>query len=95
MKPAPAAEPAASAQNPVTANTSAPTACAHTPGTKVRELANAYIDFILRPDIQKPLSEAVWYSPSNKKVKLPKRSSKGAYNDDATIAPRRFVRERY
>ena len=41
-----------------------------TPGTKVSELANAYIDFILRPDIQKPLSEAVWYSPSNKKVKL-------------------------
>jgi polyphosphate kinase 2 len=32
---------------------------------------------------------------SNKKVKLPKRSSKGAYNDDASIARRRFVRERY
>jgi len=30
-----------------------------------------------------------------KKVKLPKRSSKGAYNDDASIAHRRFVRERY
>jgi polyphosphate kinase 2 len=30
-----------------------------------------------------------------KKVKLPKRSSKGAYNDDASIARRRFVRERY
>jgi len=29
------------------------------------------------------------------KVKLPDRSSKGAYNDDATIARRRFVRERY
>ena len=30
-----------------------------------------------------------------KKVKLPKRSSKGAYNDDASIARRRFVPERY
>ena len=29
------------------------------------------------------------------KVKLPKRSSKGAYNDDASIARRRFVPERY
>ncbi len=32
---------------------------------------------------------------THKKVKLPKRSSKGAYNDDASIARRRFVRERY
>ena len=30
-----------------------------------------------------------------KKVKLPKRSSKGAYDDEASIARRRFVRERY
>jgi polyphosphate kinase len=29
------------------------------------------------------------------KVKLPERSSKGAYNDDKSIARRRFVRERY
>ena len=29
------------------------------------------------------------------KVKLPNRSSKGAYDDDASIAKRRFVRERY
>jgi polyphosphate kinase 2 len=29
------------------------------------------------------------------KVKLPNRSSKGAYNDDKSIARRRFVRERY
>src|SRR5207253_8079456 len=41
-----------------------------TPGSKVKELGHAYIDFILRPDIQKQLAEAVWYSPSNKKVKL-------------------------
>ena len=30
-----------------------------------------------------------------KKVKLPKRSHKGAYNDDKAIARRRFVKERY
>jgi polyphosphate kinase len=30
-----------------------------------------------------------------KKVKLPKRSRKGAYDDTASIARRRFVRERY
>ena len=30
-----------------------------------------------------------------KKVKLPKRSSKGAYDDAKSIARRRFVRERY
>ena len=30
-----------------------------------------------------------------KKVKLPKRSSKGAYDDNASIARRRFIRERY
>ncbi len=29
------------------------------------------------------------------KVKLPNRSSKGAYDDDASIARRRFVRQRY
>jgi polyphosphate kinase 2 len=29
------------------------------------------------------------------KVKLPKRSTKGAYDDDASIKGRRFVRERY
>jgi polyphosphate kinase 2 (PPK2 family) len=32
---------------------------------------------------------------TEKKVKLPKRSSKGSYNDDKAIERRRFVRERY
>ena len=40
------------------------------PGSKVKELAFAYIDYMLRPDVQKLLAEAVWYSPANKKVKL-------------------------
>src|SRR3979409_1527919 len=54
-----------------------------TPGTKMRELANAYVNFILRPDIQKPLSEAVWYSPSNKKVKLDAKYDEKLYNTEA------------
>jgi hypothetical protein len=29
------------------------------------------------------------------KVKLPKRSNKGAYDDDASLAGRRFIRELY
>jgi putative spermidine/putrescine transport system substrate-binding protein len=41
-----------------------------TTGSKVKPLAHAYIDFMLRPDVQKKLAEAVWYSPSNTKVKL-------------------------
>lgn len=48
-----------------------------TPGSKVKELAFAYIDFLLRPDMQKMLAEGVWYSPANKKVKLgPKYDAK-------------------
>src|SRR5882762_3944719 len=57
-----------------------------TPGTKVRELANAYIDFILRPDIQKTLAEAVWYSPSNKKVKLDAKYVEKPSNTEAKVA---------
>ncbi len=41
-----------------------------TPGSPRKELAYAYIDYMLRPDVQKKLAEAVWYSPANKKVVL-------------------------
>jgi len=41
-----------------------------TPGSKVKELANAYVNYMLRPDVQKKLAETVWYSPANKTVKL-------------------------
>ena len=42
------------------------------------------------------LLSAIPYKKLHEKaVKLPKRSSKGAYDDDASIARRRFVRERY
>ena len=41
-----------------------------TPGSKVKDLAFGYINYMLRPDVQKLLAEAVWYSPASKKVKL-------------------------
>ncbi|NPU65621.1 extracellular solute-binding protein [Bradyrhizobium sp. 83012] len=44
-----------------------------TPGSKVKELANAYINYMLRPNVQKRLAETVWYSPANKQVKLDAR----------------------
>jgi putative spermidine/putrescine transport system substrate-binding protein len=57
-----------------------------TPGSKVKELAYAYIDFMLRPEVQKPLAEAVWYSPSNRKVKLGPKYDARLYNTEAKVA---------
>jgi putative spermidine/putrescine transport system substrate-binding protein len=57
-----------------------------TPGTKVKELAFAYIDYMLRPDVQKQLAEAVWYSPSNKNVKLDARYDAKLYNTPEKVA---------
>lgn len=41
-----------------------------TTGSKMKELAYAFIDYMLRPAVQKQLAEIVWYSPTNKTVKL-------------------------
>jgi putative spermidine/putrescine transport system substrate-binding protein len=57
-----------------------------TPGSKVRVLANAYIDYMLRPDVQKELAEGVWYSPSNRKVKLDARYDARLFNTEAKVA---------
>jgi putative spermidine/putrescine transport system substrate-binding protein len=57
-----------------------------TPGTKLKELAHAYIDFMLRPEIQKPLAEAVWYSPSNRQVKLEPKYDAKLFNTEAKVA---------
>jgi putative spermidine/putrescine transport system substrate-binding protein len=57
-----------------------------TPGSKVKELAYAWVDFMLRPDIQKALAEAVWYSPSNQKVKLDPKYEARLYNTEAKVA---------
>ncbi len=56
------------------------------PGSKVKELAFAYIDFMLRPDIQKQLAEGVWYSPSNKKVKLDAKYDARLFNTVEKVA---------
>jgi putative spermidine/putrescine transport system substrate-binding protein len=57
-----------------------------TPGSKVKELALAYVDFMLRPDIQKQLAEGVWYSPSNKKVKLDPKYDARLFNTEEKVA---------
>lgn len=41
-----------------------------TTGTKLRELSNAYINFILSPRVQKRIGEELWIGPVNRKVKV-------------------------
>jgi putative spermidine/putrescine transport system substrate-binding protein len=57
-----------------------------TPGSKVKELAFAYIDYMLRPDVQKMLAEGVWYSPANKKVKLSEKYDAKLLTTPAKVA---------
>jgi putative spermidine/putrescine transport system substrate-binding protein len=57
-----------------------------TPGSKVKELAFAYCDYMLRPDVQKLLAEAVWYSPGNKKVKLDAKYDAKLLTTEAKVA---------
>jgi len=57
-----------------------------TPGSKVKELAFSYIDYMLRPDMQKLLAEAVWYSPANKKVKLAAKYDEKLLTTEAKVA---------
>jgi len=57
-----------------------------TPGSKVKELAFAYIDYMLRPQVQKELAEGVWYSPSNKKVTLEPKYDAKLFNTEAKVA---------
>jgi putative spermidine/putrescine transport system substrate-binding protein len=57
-----------------------------TPGSKAKELAYAYIDYMLRPDVQKKLAEGVWYSPSNKLVKLDAKYDARLFNTPEKVA---------
>ncbi len=57
-----------------------------TPGSKVKELAFAYIDYMLRPDVQKLLAEGVWYSPASKKVKLDAKYDEKLLTTEAKVA---------
>jgi putative spermidine/putrescine transport system substrate-binding protein len=52
----------------------------------VKELAFAYIDYMLRPDTQKLLAEGVWYSPANKKVKLDAKYDAKLLTTEAKVA---------
>lgn len=58
-----------------------------TPGTKVRELANAYVNYMLSPSVQKTLAESVWYSPANSKVKLDDK-----YNEKLLTTPEKVAK---
>jgi putative spermidine/putrescine transport system substrate-binding protein len=57
-----------------------------TPGSKVKELAFAYVNYMLRPEVQKKLAEAVWYSPSNRNVKLEPKYDAKLFNTEAKVA---------
>jgi putative spermidine/putrescine transport system substrate-binding protein len=57
-----------------------------TPGSKVRALAYAFIDYMLRAEVQKELAEAVWYSPSNRNVQLEARYDARLFNTEAKVA---------
>jgi len=48
--------------------------------------AHEFLDFMLRPDVQKMLAEAVWYSPANKKVKLDAKYDAKLLTTEAKVA---------
>ena len=56
-----------------------------TPGSPVKELGHAYVDYMLRPDVQKKLAETVWYSPSNRKVKLAPKYDARLFNTEEKV----------
>jgi len=57
-----------------------------TPGSKVKPLAYAYVDYMLRPATQQLLAEGVWYSPANKKVKLAPKYDEKLLTTEAKVA---------
>ncbi|MFW5679507.1 MAG: ABC transporter substrate-binding protein [Pseudomonadota bacterium] len=57
-----------------------------TKGSQVKDLAYAYIDYMLRPDVQKKLAEAVWYSPANRNVTLDERYQERLFTTEEKVA---------
>ncbi|MGQ0662536.1 MAG: ABC transporter substrate-binding protein [Pseudomonadota bacterium] len=55
------------------------------PGSSVKELGHAYLDYMLRPAVQKRLAEHVWYSPSNRKVKLDAKYDARLFNTEDKV----------
>jgi len=57
-----------------------------TKGSDKKELANAYLNYMLAPDNQKMLAEGVWYSPANKKVVLGPEYQEKLLTTEAKVA---------
>lgn len=57
-----------------------------TQGSDKKELAYAYVNYMLAPDNQKQLAEAVWYSPSNRKVVLGSEYQEKLLTTEAKVA---------
>jgi putative spermidine/putrescine transport system substrate-binding protein len=54
-------------------------------GSDKKELGYAYVDYMLRPNVQQKLAEAVWYSPANKKVKLEPKYQERLYATEEKV----------
>jgi putative spermidine/putrescine transport system substrate-binding protein len=57
-----------------------------TVGSRVKELAYAYIDFILRPEIQRTMAKGVWYGTANRKVRLAGRFEGRVFDTPRRVA---------
>jgi putative spermidine/putrescine transport system substrate-binding protein len=71
-----------------------------TSGSPRKELAYAYLNYMLRPDVQKKCAEAVWYSPANKKVVLDAKYKARLYDTPEKVAtllqlPWRWYNQRF
>lgn len=56
-----------------------------TSGTKLRDLAHAYINFIVSPKVQKRISEGLWIGPVNRKVVLDEKFQKKIVTTEAEV----------
>ena len=57
-----------------------------TPGSKKKELANAFVNYMLSEEVQKIMAEAVWFSPTNMNVKLSER-----YHENLLTTPEKVA----
>lgn len=57
-----------------------------TVGSQVKELGFAYIDFILRPEIQRLMGKELWYGTANRKVRLSGRFEGKVFDTPKRVA---------
>lgn len=57
-----------------------------TKGSDKKELGYAYVNYMLAPDNQRKLAEAVWYSPANRKVTLGQEYQEKLLTTEAKVA---------